>query len=233
MKVSDMAVGTLGFVGGAEWNQGCSFDAFLLERSGSKQVTLLPTAAAYERPDLAVAHATEWFAGLGARVNAAMVITRADAEDPNFVQMLADSSFIYLGGGSALHLFSVLKHSQCYGAIVSAFANGAVVAGSSAGAMVLGDPMVDPRGGGLTLGLGLVKGLAVMPHYSSASAELKHRTQTLAEPEVVIAGIDEQTALIREPDGRWFSMGAGSVNLVSNGAEIAISQLQDIVRLAV
>lgn len=228
-----MAVGTLGLVGGAEWNGGCSFDAYLLERSGANRVTLLPTAAAYERPDLAVAHATKWFAGLGAKVDTAMVITRADAEDPNFAQMLADSSFIYLGGGSPLHLFSVLKHSQCYGAIVNAFTNGAVVAGSSAGAMVLGDPMVDPRGGGLTLGLGLVKGLAVMPHFSSTSAELKHRTQTLAEPEVVVAGIDEQTALIRDSDGTWFSMGAGSVSLVSNGAELAISQLSDIVRLAV
>jgi len=231
--VSDVAVGTLGLVGGAEWNQDCSFDAYLLERSGSKEVTLLPTAAAYERPDLAVAHATKWFARLGAKVNAAMVITRADAEDPSYVQMLADSSFIYLGGGSALHLFSVLKHSQCYDAIVNAFASGAVVAGSSAGAMVLGDPMVDPRGGGLTLGLGLVKDLAVMPHYSLASAELKHRTQSLAEPGVVIAGIDEQTALIREPDDIWNSMGAGSVHLVSGGAEIAISALSDLVHLAV
>ena len=228
-----MAVGTLGLVGGAEWNEDCSFDAYLLERSGSKVVTVLPTAAAYEKPDLAVAHATQWFAVLGATVRTAMVITRSDAEDPRFAQQLADSPFIYLGGGSPMHLFSVLKDSRCYLAIVSAFRNGAVLAGSSAGAMVLGDPMVDPRGGGLTLGLGLVKDLAVMPHYSATSADIKHRTQTLAEPKVVIAGIDEQTSLIRESDGMWRAMGSGLIHLMSNGTKIELSALAEAVELGI
>ena len=31
--------------------------------------------------------------------------------------------------------------------------------------MVLTDPMVDPRGGALTLGLGLVDNLTVVPHF--------------------------------------------------------------------
>ncbi len=228
-----MAVGILGLIGGAEWNESCSFDAYLIERSGSKEVTVLPTAAAYERPDLAIEHATRWFATLGAKVKPAMVITRHDAEDPGFALQLAESSFIYLGGGSPLHLFSVLKDSHCYQAILGAFHKGAVLAGSSAGAMVLGDPMVDPRGGGLTLGLGLVKGLAVMPHYSATSAELKHRTQSLAEPEVVIAGIDEQTALIRESDGSWSVMGEGSVHLICNGAEAGMSTLAERIKLGI
>lgn len=227
-----MAVGTLALVGGGEWNDGCDFDRYLLERSGSNEVTLLPTAAAYERPDLAVSKATKWFSRFGAQVNPAMVITRQDAEDPNFVQMLTDSKFIYIGGGSPLHLVSVLKHSKCYDAIMKAFSDGAVLAASSAGAMVLGDPMVDPRGGGLMLGLGLVRDLAVIPHYSTTSSERKHRTQTLAEPDVVIAGIDERTALIREPDGSWTSMGAGSVHLISNGEEMSISDLAGTVELA-
>ena len=58
--------------------------------------------------------------------------------------------------------------------------NGAVVAGSSAGAMVLGDPMVDPRGGAYTLGLGLVEQLAVVPHHDTWPLERAHRTMQLA-----------------------------------------------------
>ncbi len=228
-----MTVGILGLVGGSEWNDGCSFDEYLLDRSRTREVTLLPTAAAYERPEQAIAHATKWFSSLNAHVSPVMVITRQDAQDPNYAQMLADASFIYIGGGSPLHLFSVLKHSMCYDAIVAAFSKGAILAASSAGAMVLGDPMVDPRGGGLMLGLGLIKDLAVMPHFSSSSAELKHRTQSLAEPDVVIAGIDERTALIRESDGSWKAMGAGSVQLISNGSEIEITALAARVQLAV
>ncbi len=228
-----MVVGVLGLIGGAEWSQGCTFDGYLLERSKSHEVTLLPTAAAYERPELVVEHATKWFSALGAKVTPVMVITRQDARDPGFAQTLSDASFIYIAGGSPLHLVSVLRHSQCYDAMVSAFQRGAVLAGSSAGAMVLGDPMVDPRGGGLMLGLGLVSNLAVMPHYSASSQDMRHRAHNLAEPSVVIAGIDERTALIRKPDGSWMTMGAGSVHLVSAAAEIEVSSLARRIRLSI
>ena len=57
-------------------------------------------------------------------------------------------------GGSPMHLRSVLKGSAVLAALREAWRGGAVVAGSSAGAMVLTDPMVDPRGGALTVGLG-------------------------------------------------------------------------------
>lgn len=227
-----MKPGVLALVGGAEWHSSCDFDRYLLEKSGSKVVTVLPTAAAYEKPEASVEFAAGWFSSLGATVEAVMVISRGDADDPAFANRIADSSFIYIGGGSPMHLFSVLKDSECYQAILKAFRGGAVLAASSAGAMVLGDPMIDPRGGGLTLGLGLVRDLAVMPHYSSTAAELRKRTISLAEPDVVIAGIDEQTALVREPDGRWHRMGAGSIHLVSGGSEISAEDLVGKVELS-
>jgi cyanophycinase len=92
-----------------------------------------------------------------------------------------------------------------------------VVAGSSAGAMVLGDPMVDPRGGALTLGLGLVSGLAVLPHSDTWSAEKSQRTVSLATGHLRIAAIDERTALVREPDGSWRRAGAGEVTVYVDG----------------
>ena len=98
----------------------------------------------------------------------------------------AIARFIYLGGGSPLHLRSVLKDSPAWRALVEAWQDGAVVAGSSAGAMVLGDPMVDPRGA-LTLGLGLVGHLAVLPHYDTWSEEKAHRTVQLATGHLRIA----------------------------------------------
>jgi cyanophycinase len=55
--------------------------------------------------------------------------------------------FIYIAGGSPLHLKSVLKGSATFDALREAWSGGAVVAGSAAGAMVLTDPMVDPAAG--------------------------------------------------------------------------------------
>ena len=47
--------------------------------------------------------------------------------------------------------------------------------------MVLSDPMVDPRGGAFTVGLGLVPRVAVVPQVEQWSADRLHRTLDLAE----------------------------------------------------
>ena len=134
--------------------------------------------------------------------------------------------FVYLCGGSPLHMRSVLKDSAVWRALVAAWQGGAVVAGSSAGAMVLGDPMIDPRGGALTLGLGLVEQLAVLPHADTWSPEKAHRTFSLAEGGLRIAAIDEQTALIRDPAGAWHTAGAGGVTLYVGGRPVGLDVLQ-------
>ena len=68
--------GTLAFVGGGEWQEGCTFDAELLEASGRAEVVVLPTAAAYEHPERAVETATRWFASMGGTVRGLMVLRR-------------------------------------------------------------------------------------------------------------------------------------------------------------
>jgi len=217
--------GPLALVGGDEWHDQCSFDAQLLAASGGTEVLVLPTAAAYEHPDRAVAWAERYFAGLGATVRGLMVLARPDAEDPANAAAVADARFIYLGGGSALHLRSVLKDSALWQALLGAWEGGAVVAGSSAGAMVLGDPMVDPRGGALTLGLGLIEQLAVLPHADTWSPEKAHRTFSLASGGLRIAAIDQQTALIREPAGSWRVDGAGGVTVYVDGKPADLAAL--------
>jgi cyanophycinase len=204
--------GRLALVGGGEWTKGATFDAELLEAAGP-EVLVLPTAAAYERPERAVATAEAWFASLGGRARGLMVLGRRDAEDEANAAVVRRSRFIYLGGGSPLHLRSVLKGSLVWNALFAAWEEGATVAGSSAGAMVLTDPMVDPRGGAFTLGLGLVEQLAVVPHYGTGSADQLHRTLALAPAGLAVACIPERSALIREPDGTWRAAGAGDVEV--------------------
>ncbi len=217
--------GPLALVGGAEWTPDCTFDTELWEASGQAEVLVLPTAAAYEHPERAVDTATRWFASFGAHATGLMVLSRRDADDRAAADRVRAARFIYLGGGSPLHLRSVLKDSPVWAALVEAWRNGAVVAGSSAGAMVLCDPMVDPRGGALTLGLGLVGQLAVLPHYDTWSKEKAHRTVKLATGHLRIAAVDEATALIRDPDGSWRTAGAGGVMVYVDGQPAGLEAL--------
>ena len=203
--------GLLALVGGDEFGEGCTFDRELLEASGGSDVLVLPTAAAYEHPQRAVDTAVAHFERLGGTARGCMVLTRRDAFDDANVEAVRSSRFTYLTGGSPMHLVSVLKESPLWDALVAAWHDGAVLAGSSAGAMVLCDPMVDPRGGAFTLGLGLVAQLALIPHHERWSEDKARRTIDLAREGLPIAGIDSQTALLRDPDGSWRTAGAGEV----------------------
>lgn len=217
--------GPLALVGGAEWRAGCDFDRDLLAQSGGREVLVLPTAAAYEHPDRALEEAGRWFDELGATVRPLRVLTRRDAVDEANVAPIEDAAFIYLSGGSPMHLRSVLKDSPVWDALVAAWRRGAVLAGSGSGAMVLCDPMVDPRGGALTLGLGLLEQLAVIPHHDTWSEDKAKRTLHIAPAGLAIAGIDARTALIRSPEGTWRAAGAGSVVVYLDGEEAGLSAL--------
>jgi cyanophycinase len=96
--------------------------------------------------------------------------------------------------------------------LVEVLAHGGVLAASGAGATLLCDPMVDPRGGAYTVGLGVVKNLAVFPYHGTAADHLRERSIELLPRTAVLAGIDAQTALLKDADG-WTVHGAGAVTL--------------------
>ncbi|MEO5680348.1 MAG: Type 1 glutamine amidotransferase-like domain-containing protein [Acidimicrobiales bacterium] len=216
--------GPLVLVGGGEFGDGLrQLDASLLEQLGTTEVAVLPTAAAFERPERAVATATAHFKALGATVRAVGVLGRHDALEAEHVEAVRSARFLYLTGGSPLHLRSVLKETPGWEALLEAWRAGAAVVGSSAGAMVLGDPMVDPRGGAFTLGLGLVENLAVVPHLGDA---VEHRTLKLAPAGVHLVGIPEQTAAVKDADG-WRGAGASpdQIAVHLDGALVPLSAL--------
>jgi cyanophycinase len=172
-----------------------------------------------------VATAEAYFAGFDGRVRGLMILHRAEAEDPANAEIVRASRFLYLAGGSPMHLRSVLKDSPVWEALVAAWHDGAVLAGSSAGAMVLCDPMVDPRGGAFTVGLGLLAQMAFIPHHDTWSPEKARRTIDLAAPGLPVVAVDEQTALIRRPEGSWAVEGAGKAVVFVDGHEAGLEAL--------
>jgi len=206
--------GTLALIGGGEWGEHHqALDRRLSELSGAADVVVLPTAAAFEHPERIGGIAEQHFAPLGVSTRTLPVLNRRDAEDSANAKAVEHAKFIYLADGSPMHLRSVLKGSALYEAMIDAFRKGAVVAASGAAATVLCDPMVDPRGGAYTVGLGFVENLAVFPYHGTAADHLLARSIDLKPPEAILTGIDAETALVREPGPTWSVAGAGVVTI--------------------
>lgn len=219
--------GLIALAGGAEFLLGMAeVDRYLLDWASGAQarVAVLPTAAARERPELAAAHGVRHFQGLGAQAEAVMIVDRATANDAALVAPLRAASLIYLAGGSPMHLLESLENSLAWQAVREARERGAVLAGSSAGAMVLCQAM--RVGGSLSpgeqslwrKGLGLVAGAAVIPHFKGVSSERWAQLQAESPAGLALLGIDEQTAMVGE--GRdWVVLGQGEVVVWRDGVE--------------
>jgi cyanophycinase len=204
-------------IGGGEWQAGGrDLDAMLLEVSGAEEVVVLPTAAAFEHAERVGERARDYFADLGAKIRVLDVLHRGEAMDPAIADVARAAKFIYIADGSPLHLRSVLKDSTLFEALVASYEQGGVLAASGAGATLLCDPMVDPRGGAYTVGLGVVKNLAVFPYHGSAARHLRERSMDLLPTGAALAGVDAETALILRR-GEWTVAGAGTVTLYQGG----------------
>ncbi len=202
------ASGMLALVGGGEWSPGCTFDQVLIDASGATEVAVLPTGSAYENPGRLIEQARAWFGALGVGVLEVPVLTRRDAAVAEHVEALRSARMIYLAGTSAMHVRSVLKDTPVFAAMLEAWAGGAALAGTNAGADVLCDPMVDSRGGAFTVGLGVVSQMSIIPRVEQWSRDKVHRTVELAPSGLSLVGIPSATALVRDPDGRWRAEGA-------------------------
>jgi cyanophycinase len=180
-------------------------------------VCILPTAAA---PDGNHKHAGEqgvrWFRKLGAQdVFAANVIDSATANDPSIADSIRAARLIYLLGGFPRHLGETLANSLCWHAALAAHENGAVIVGSSAGAMVLCEYYYDPYEDTLLRGLNLLHNVCVLPHHNNFGGEwAKHLMKLL--PNAALVGIDERTGMLNDANGAWTVYGAGSVTLYRN-----------------
>lgn len=225
-------VGSLALVGGGEWGEGCKgFDQELIASTGAKEVVVLPSAAAFEHPERVVERATDYFEALGVKVRPLMVLRRAEAEDGEVVEAARKARAVYLSDGSPLHLRSVLKSSSLWDAVLSAYHSGGVLAASGAGATLVCDPMVDPRGGAYTVGLGVVQNLAIFPYHGTAADHLRERSIDLLPRTAKLVGIDEQTALIRDPEGGWRTAGDGTVTVYTGRDSISYatgSRIEDL-----
>jgi cyanophycinase len=211
--------GLLALVGGDEFKPGNEEqDRLMVAAAGAGPAYVVPTAAARQGPDRAVAQATDWFAGLGLPLRELPVLTRTHAMKASLADEAARGGFFYLVGGDPGLVAQVLRESLVWRAMFGAWRSGAVLAGSSAGSMALCShtlvratwpnrfhrrPME---------ALGAVPRTAVLPHYDTFGHKWVDSAREAA-PDLTLLGIDERSAAVWH-DGTWRAAGPGVVTVV-------------------
>jgi cyanophycinase-like exopeptidase len=203
-------------------------DRWLLERaSGDGRVLVIPTASAAEGDDVFSMWASKGlshYEGLGVAAEVVPLRTRADADKPDVVEMLAGASVAYFSGGNPAYLSAVLRDSAFWNALTNERERGLAYAGCSAGVACLGDRAPDSASGEFDpsvwkSGLGVFPGVWFGPHWDALDTFAPGLTDffvaSVPAGEMLV-GIDEDTALVGQDDA-WTVIGSGGVHLYRDG----------------
>jgi cyanophycinase len=232
-----MATGTIALVGSGEFLPPIQpLDKQLLELvQDTPRVVVLPTASAPDGggvPERWATMGAAHFGTLGAQVDPVMLLTREDAENPAFVERIARANFVYFSGGKPRYLLETLQGTAAWAAIETIYNNGGVVAGCSAGAMVMGAALLNfPKSWQTIPALGLAPGLMIIPHFDEipkvmlVTLNLNHTSR-----DTTVVGVDGSTALVGS-EGSWTVYGRGSVTVFEGKEKVRYSEGQQV-RLA-
>jgi cyanophycinase len=242
--------GALALVGSGEYlPHMAETDRFLLDTVGGPalaRVVVIPTASALElgMPErwntMGVAH----FRALGAQVSPVMLLTRDDAHDQQVLADLRGADMYYFSGGNPEHVIETLRDTPAWQIIRAGYLAGAVLAGCSAGAMMLGGYTLSVRAvmrgepPRWLPGLGIAPGIVLMPHFDRmadyAGAEVFRAILAAAPPNSTLVGVDEDTALVHVPaaaEQRWQVIGRQTVSVFDHQGGRAIYRAGDAVVL--
>ena len=190
-------------------------DRVLLAELGQHPtVVCLPTAAGTEGAErirywsqLGVNH----FNHLGAVARAVPVITRQDAQDNGLAEQVRQAEFVYLSGGRPDYLFGVLRDSLVWQAIQDVLERGGILAGCSAGAMIMGAKIPGFPRARPAFNL-LPENVMIVPHFDEIPGLLVRFVWLLTSSRMRFVGIPGSTALVVQ-DSQGKVLGKGSVEL--------------------
>jgi cyanophycinase len=187
-------------------------DRYLFSQlSEPARVVCLPTAAGKEGAERIKYWSdlgSGYFTHLDVPVESLPVIDRESALQPRWAERIARANFVYLSGGNPGYLLQTLRDTPTWQAILQVHHQGGVVAGCSAGAMVMGERIPGfPR---WQAAFGLLADVVVIPHFDEVPFGAAKTIQLLAARGKITIGIEGNTALVVFSD-HCEVFGSGSV----------------------
>ena len=216
-------------------------DIFLLELAKNNfnitnqeivKVAIIPTAAGQEKDySKWIEKGIQHFKNLGASPIGFDLLTKKDAENKKFIEKIKTCQIIYFSGGDPGYLFYSLYETEFWATIYNLYKNGAILCGSSAGAMVMGEYVFsnvyeafesqkDPI---WEKGFDFIP-FSVIPHYDYVLKQEKNNFKRVLDKTSKnirqnLLCINEDTALTINNEKMAEVTGKGIVYLIKNGKE--------------
>ena len=224
--------GVLVAVGGAEDKLGrrTVLRRFLALAGGSRaRIVVVPTASALG------SEAFGLYGSIFHALGAAEVVelrpgSRAEADAPSGWEALDRATGVYLTGGNQLKLSGIVTGTRFHAGLRAAYARGAVIGGTSAGASALSEHMVAFGTGGATpkqrmsqlaAGLGLLPGTVIDQHFDQRNRYGRLIFLVAQSPGLLGLGIDEDTAAVVYGGRVLEVVGRGAVFVVDGSTAVS------------
>lgn len=168
------------------------------------------------------------FKGLGVQNVASLLFSKEEALAGGVAERLQGATGVYFTGGDQIRVTRVILGTPVHKALLDLYRSGAVIGGTSAGAaimskvMITGEELINKdstvsfvsimKGNVETVeGLGFLDEVVIDQHFVKRKRLNRLISVVLEHPKLPGIGIDESTALIVSPGGKFEVLGEGTV----------------------
>lgn len=221
---SEKKLGKLVIIGGAEDKEGdCKILREFVRLSGGMQAHIVVMTVATGLPGEVGAQYRDIFNRLGVEsVRIVDTDRREDASDAKALEAIQNATGVFFTGGNQARITELLKDTELDATLHKRFAEGVVIAGTSAGAAMMpdvmiveGEPETNPRVevAKMDTGMGFLPGVVIDQHFAQRGRLGRLISAVVQQPVILGFGIDENTAIV--VDGNQVEViGEGSVTVL-------------------
>lgn len=217
-------------IGGAEDKvHGRQILSTFFQRSGGTDARIAIIPSASREPSVIGGRYHDIFEEMGAKMIEVLNIQeREHGEDPDWRAFAEDCTGVFMTGGDQLRLCGLLADTPIMDKIRMRAQLGEVtLAGTSAGAAVMGQHMIAGGGSGespnrslvdLTSGLNIIPEILVDQHFHNRNRMARLMSAIASYPDKLGIGIDEDTCAMFESNGIFQVIGKGTVTVIDPGS---------------
>ena len=222
--------GKLLIIGGAEDKDGdCKILREFLRCAGGTKARIVVMTAATSLPGEVGDNYIRVFERLGAEdVRVVDTQKSEDANNPDYLESIEQATGIFFTGGEQARIITCLKDTKLDAAMHKRYSEGAIIAGTSAGAAMMPDMMIiegdsetNPRFDVVAMGpgMGFLPGVVIDQHFAQRGRLGRLVAALLLQPAVLGFGIDENTAILVSGD-EFEVIGESAVTVIDESEKL-------------